>query len=139
MSKLSKKNNKRTDHRIPLVRWSLHKYKYLWGVGDKDQSSSFQEGASHTYTLRLGQDRNSILYQKYQSRLGSLFQKTLFSYSLLIFFLILNCFPYFYETCFLKLSDLLLFKLFQIFANLYKALFKELSIYQSQIVTCFCI
>ena len=54
MSKLSKKNNKRTDHRIPLVRWSLHKYKCLWGVGDKDQSSSFQEGASHTYTLRLG-------------------------------------------------------------------------------------
>ena len=62
MSKLSKKNNKRIDHRIPLVRWSLHKYKCLWGVGDKDQSSSFQEGASHTYTLRLGYSGIYILY-----------------------------------------------------------------------------
>ena len=41
-------------HRTPLVRWSLHKYKYLWGVGGKGQGSSFQEGVSHTYTLRLG-------------------------------------------------------------------------------------
>ena len=31
----------------------LHKYKCLWGVGGKGQYSSFQEGASHTYTLRL--------------------------------------------------------------------------------------
>ena len=37
-----------------LVRWSLHKYKCLWGVGGKGQDSSFQEGVSHTYTLRLG-------------------------------------------------------------------------------------
>ena len=28
-------------HRTPLVRWSLHKYKYLWGVGGKGQGSSF--------------------------------------------------------------------------------------------------
>jgi len=41
-----------TDHSIPLVQWSLHKYKYLWGVGDKSQGLSLQEGASHTYTLR---------------------------------------------------------------------------------------
>ena len=50
--------------RIPLVRWSLYKYKCLQGVGGKGRSSSLQEGASHTYTLRLNQSRNSILYQK---------------------------------------------------------------------------
>ena len=33
----------------------------MWGKG---QSSSLQEGVSHTYTLRLGQSRNSILYKK---------------------------------------------------------------------------
>ena len=42
------------NHRTPLVRWSLHKYKCLWGVGGKGQGSSLQEGVSHTYTLRLG-------------------------------------------------------------------------------------
>ena len=41
-------------YRIPLVRWSLHKYKCLWDVGSKGQGSSLQEGVSHTYTLRLG-------------------------------------------------------------------------------------
>ena len=41
-------------HHIPLVRWLLHKYKCLWGVGGKRWGSSLQEGASHTYTLRLG-------------------------------------------------------------------------------------
>ena len=41
------------DHRIPCVRWSLHKYKCLWGVEGKGRSSSFQEGALHTYTLFL--------------------------------------------------------------------------------------
>ena len=40
-------------HRAPLVRWSLHKYKYLWSVGGKDWSSNLQKGVSHTYTLRL--------------------------------------------------------------------------------------
>ena len=42
---------------IPLVRWSLHKYKCLWDVGGggegKGHGSSLQEGTSHTYTLRL--------------------------------------------------------------------------------------
>ena len=28
------------DHQTPLVRWSLHKYKCLWGVGGKDRGSS---------------------------------------------------------------------------------------------------
>ena len=37
-----------------LVRWLLHKYKYLWGVGGKSYGSSLQDGALHTYTLRLG-------------------------------------------------------------------------------------
>ena len=37
--------------RIPLVRWSLHKYKY--SVRGKGQGLSLQEGVSHTYTLRL--------------------------------------------------------------------------------------
>ena len=35
---------------------------FLWGVGGKDRSSSFQEEVSHTYTLKLGYSRNSILY-----------------------------------------------------------------------------
>ena len=42
-----------TDHRAPLVQWSLHKYKCLWGVGGKGQNSSLQEGVLQTYTLRL--------------------------------------------------------------------------------------
>ena len=45
------------DHRTPLVKWSLHKYKCLWSVGGKGRSSSLQEGVSHTYILRLGQSR----------------------------------------------------------------------------------
>ena len=52
-------------HCTPLVRWSLHKYKCLWGVRGKGQGSSLQERDSHTYTLRLGQNSNSILYKKY--------------------------------------------------------------------------
>ena len=47
-----------------LVRWSLYKYKYLWGVRGKGRGSNLQEGASHTYILRLGESRNSILYKK---------------------------------------------------------------------------
>ena len=47
----NKKNLK--DHHTPLVRWSLHKYKYLWGVGGKDRDSSLQERTSYTYTLKL--------------------------------------------------------------------------------------
>ena len=41
-------------HCALLVWWSLHEYKYLWGVGDKDRDSSLQGGDSHAYTLRLG-------------------------------------------------------------------------------------
>ena len=44
-------------HRTPLVQWSLYKYKCLWDMGAKDRGLSlflsFQEEASHTYTLRL--------------------------------------------------------------------------------------
>ena len=40
-------------HRAPLVRWSLHKYKYLWSMESKNWSSNLQNGVSHTYTLRL--------------------------------------------------------------------------------------
>ena len=29
------------NHHAPLVQWSLHKYKYLWGVESKDLGSSF--------------------------------------------------------------------------------------------------
>ena len=36
----------------------------MWDVGGKDRDSSFQEGVSHTYTLRLDYSKNSILYQK---------------------------------------------------------------------------
>ena len=56
-------------HRTPLVRWLLYKYKCLWGVKGKCLGSSFQEGASHTYTFRLGQSRISILYPKKRLRL----------------------------------------------------------------------
>ena len=34
-------------------------------MGGKNQSSSPQKGVSHTYTLRLGQSRNSNLYKIY--------------------------------------------------------------------------
>ena len=72
--------------RAPLVRWSLHKYKCLWGVGGKGQDSggkgrgsSLQEGGSHTFTLRLGYSRNSILYQKHFSLIFTfLFSPTLY-------------------------------------------------------------
>ena len=40
-------------HRTPLVRWSLHKYKYLWDVESKGQGSNLQKRVSLTYTLRL--------------------------------------------------------------------------------------
>ena len=49
-------------HCTPLVWWIFHKYKCLWGVGDKGQGSSFQEQTSHTYIFRLGYSRISILY-----------------------------------------------------------------------------
>ena len=51
-------------HRTPLMRWSLHKYKCLLGVGGKGWGSSLQEGVSHTYTLKLNQSRISIMYKK---------------------------------------------------------------------------
>ena len=34
--------------------YKKHKYKCLWDVGGKGQSSNFQKEASHIYTLRLG-------------------------------------------------------------------------------------
>ena len=49
-------------HPAPLVRWLLYKYKCLQGVGGKGGGSSLQEGVSCTYTFRLCQSRNSILY-----------------------------------------------------------------------------
>ena len=30
-------------HRIPLVRWSLYKYKCLWGVGGKGRVQGFKK------------------------------------------------------------------------------------------------
>ena len=52
---LSKKKKKKVHyHCALLVWWSLHEYKCLWGIGDKDWDSSLQGGDSHTYTLRLG-------------------------------------------------------------------------------------
>ena len=45
-------NSQKENHRTPLVRWSLYKYEYLWGVWGKGQSSSLQKGASHTYSKK---------------------------------------------------------------------------------------
>ena len=47
------KKKKKKNHRTPLVRWSLHKYKYLWDVEGKGQGSNLQKRVSLTYTLRL--------------------------------------------------------------------------------------
>ena len=47
---------------------TLHKYKCLWGVGGKGQNSSLQEGTLHTFTLRLGYSRISILYKKIKKK-----------------------------------------------------------------------
>ena len=41
------------DHHAHMAQWSLHKYKCLWGVGDKGWGSSLQERALHIITLRL--------------------------------------------------------------------------------------
>ena len=46
------------------MRWLLHKYKCLWSVGRKGQDLSLQEGASHTYTLKLGYSRILSCIQK---------------------------------------------------------------------------
>ena len=46
----------------------LHKYKCLWSVKGKSQGSSIQERILHTYTLRLGYNKNSILYQKTKTK-----------------------------------------------------------------------
>ena len=52
---LVRSKEKVIDHHFtPLVQWSLHKYKCLWGAKGKGWSSNLQEGASYTYTLRLG-------------------------------------------------------------------------------------
>ena len=37
-----------------IIMYKKHKYKCLWDVGGKSQSSNLQKKASHTYTLRLG-------------------------------------------------------------------------------------
>ena len=47
-------NGNKINHSTPLVRWSLYKYKCLWGVGGKGRGSNLQERASHIYTFRLG-------------------------------------------------------------------------------------
>ena len=41
------------DHCLSLIRWSLYKYKYVWGVRSKNRSSNFQEEVSYTYILKL--------------------------------------------------------------------------------------
>ena len=43
-------------------------------MGDKGRDSSLQKRASHTYTLRLGYSRISILYQK-KKKIVSFFLK----------------------------------------------------------------
>ena len=55
-------------HHTLLVQWSLYKYKCLQDMRDKDRSSTLQKEASHTYTLSLVQNKNSILYQKYRKK-----------------------------------------------------------------------
>ena len=47
------------------MRWLLHEYKYLWDMGGKGRDSSFQERVSHTYILRLGYNRNSIVWANF--------------------------------------------------------------------------
>ena len=61
-------------HRASLVRWSLHKYKCLWGVGNKGWDLSFQKEALHMYTLRLHSSRIFILYKNKKKI------KTIYSY-----------------------------------------------------------
>ena len=51
-------------HRTPLVRWSLYKYRCLWGVGGKGWGSTLQERVWHTYTLRLCYNKIYILLKK---------------------------------------------------------------------------
>ena len=64
-------------HRTSLMRWSLHKYKCLWSVGSKGYGSSLQEGALHTYTLRLGQSKISLLYKKKKKHYLTFLEKLL--------------------------------------------------------------
>ena len=50
-------------HRTPLVRWSLYKYKCLWGGGQRPGFKSPGGFFTNIYTyIRL--EQNSILYQK---------------------------------------------------------------------------
>ena len=55
-------------HHASLVRWSLHKYKCLWGVGNKGWDLNFQKGALHMYTLRLRSSRIFILYKNKKNK-----------------------------------------------------------------------
>ena len=53
---LSQSHTLQKSHTTPLHILSAmvtHKYKCLWGMGGKGRGSSLQEGASHTYTIRL--------------------------------------------------------------------------------------
>ena len=57
--------SKKTYHYCaPLMRWSLYKCKCLWDVGGKGRDSSFQEGVSYTYTLRVSYSKIFILHKK---------------------------------------------------------------------------
>ena len=51
-------------HRVPLVRQSLHKYKYLWSMWGKNWSSNLQNGVSHTYTLKLPKQNFYLVLKK---------------------------------------------------------------------------
>ena len=55
-----------------LAHWSLYKYKCLWSIGGTNQDSSLEKGVSHTYILRLGYSKISILYQKRKRKKSSL-------------------------------------------------------------------
>ena len=73
-------NERLSRHYTPLVRWSLHKYKCLWNVEGKGRGSSLQEGASHTYTLRLSQSRILSCIKKKLNKMCKLKHTTTWHY-----------------------------------------------------------
>ena len=52
-----------SHHRTPLVRWSLHKYKCLWGGGQRPVFKS-PGGFFTNIDTQIRLEQNSILYQK---------------------------------------------------------------------------
>ena len=52
-----------SHHRTPLVRWSLHKYKCLWGGGQRPVFKS-PGGLFTNIDTQIRLEQNSILYQK---------------------------------------------------------------------------